>query len=447
MPRVVSSIALPPQPTPDRVKVLHIITNFTTGAGGNTLLSAIGMDADRYEVFVASSPGGEFWDRAEAAGIKTRRLSGFVREVAPLKDLSVLFQLIRLIRRERFSIVHTHTTKAGFLGRMAARLCGTPVVVHTFHAFSFHDFMDVRVRRAYMVLERLMRPLTHEFLAVAPRVARQAVEYRLARPGQVSVAPSAVELSDVAFEPDESVRHEFAIASSAPLIGTVGRILYQKAPLDFVRMAALVAEHRPDACFMMVGDGPMTSDVRAEAERLGVDLILTGFRDDAPRLAGAFDVFVMPSLYEGLGRALTEALACGRPVVASAVNGVPDLVRPGETGLLANPGDPEAVARCVLWLLDHPVEAKRMGRQGRAAVLELFKPEHMCAVLDETYSRLLGVPSVAGDDLGHDEESRRSAAFELTSLAAELQSSKQDRVLRPRAVGRHRSRRREGGAG
>jgi glycosyltransferase involved in cell wall biosynthesis len=443
MPRVVSSIALPPQPAPDRVKVLHVITNFTTGAGGNTLLSAIGMDTDRYEVFIASSPGGEFWDRAEAAGVKTRRLPGFVREIAPLKDLSVLFQLIRLIRRERFSIIHTHTTKAGFLGRIAARLCGTPVVVHTFHAFSFHDFMDARVRRTYMLLERLMRPLTDEFLAVAPRVARQAVEYRLARPGQVSVAPSAVELSDLAFEPDPTVRHELAIAPSAPLIGTVGRIMHQKAPLDFVRMAAVVAEHRPDARFIMVGDGPMTSEVLAEAERTGVDLVLTGFRDDAPRIAGAFDVFVMPSLYEGLGRALTEALACGCPVVASAVNGVPDLVRPGETGLLAEPGDPHAVARCVLWLLDHPVEARRMGRQGRAGVLELFKPEHMCAVLDETYSRLLGVPAPAPDDLDREE---RSATIGTFDLAAVDPQSQPERALQARSVGRRRSRR-EGGTG
>ena len=446
MPRVVSSIALPPQPVPDRIKVLHVITNFTTGAGGNTLLSAMGMDTDRYEVFIASSPGGEFWDRAEAAGVKTRRLVGFVREIAPLKDLSVLFQLIRLIRRERFSIVHTHTTKAGFLGRVAARLCGTPVVVHTFHAFSFHDFMDARVRRTYMLLERLMRPFTDEFLAVAPRVARQAVEYRLARPGRVSVAPSAVELSDLPFEPDGSVRREFAIPPTAPLIGTVGRIMYQKAPLDFVRMAALVAERRPDARFIMVGDGPMTGEVRAAAERAGIDLILTGFRDDAPRITCACDVFVMPSLYEGLGRALTEALASARPVVASAVNGVPDLVRPGETGLLAEPGDPEAVARCVLWLLDHPVEAKRMGRQGRAAAVEVFKPEHMCAVLDDTYSRLLGLPAPASGDLAGEELSRTGTTLDLASVAMEPQPAQPDRVLRARPVGRRRPRH-GGGAG
>jgi glycosyltransferase involved in cell wall biosynthesis len=207
-----------------------------------------------------------------------------------------------------------------------------------------------------------------------------------------------------------------------------------------------VSEQRPDARFIMVGDGPMTDDVRAEADRAGVDLILTGFRTDAPRIAGAFDVFVMPSLYEGLGRALTEALACGCPVVASAVNGVPDLVRPGETGLLAEPGDPEAVAKCVLWLLDHPLEARRMGRQGRAGVLELFKPELMCAVLDETYSRLLGVPAPAQDDLYRDERSRSSGAFDLASVAVEPQSSPTDRMLRARPVGRRRPRR-EGGAG
>jgi glycosyltransferase involved in cell wall biosynthesis len=149
--------------------------------------------------------------------------------------------------------------------------------------------------------------------------------------------------------------------------------------------------------------------VSREAARAGVDLILTGFRNDAQRIARAFNVFVMPSLYEGLGRALTEALGSGRPVVASAVNGVPDLVRPGETGLLAEPGDPEAVATCVGWLLDHPVEAKRMGQQGRRAVLELFQPSHMCRMLDETYSRLLGIP-VATLDVDDGERTRRNGS-------------------------------------
>src|SRR4029078_1159002 len=135
----------------------------------------------------------------------------------------------------------------------------------------------------------------------------------------------------------------------------------------------------------------------------------------------------------GLGRALTEALGSGRPVVASAVNGVPDLVRPGEPGLVAEPEDPEAVARCVLWLLDHPLEAKRMGRQGRAAVLELFQPDHMCAVLDETYSRLLGIPSTMRADVDTHRRRARNGDVEVRALNVEHLLPHHDPVEKPTA--------------
>jgi glycosyltransferase involved in cell wall biosynthesis len=157
-------------------------------------------------------------------------------------------------------------------------------------------------------------------------------------------------------------------------------------------MAAQVARTHPATRFVMVGEGPLEEQVRQEADRLGVAVQLTGFRGDAPRLAADLDVFVISSLYEGLGRALTEALGTGRPVVATAVNGVPDLVTPGATGLLAPPAEPEALADCVRWMLDHPAEARRLGEQGRARVLATFEPAVMCRLLDRGYSRLLGLP-------------------------------------------------------
>jgi glycosyltransferase involved in cell wall biosynthesis len=388
---------LPPQPTLPPVKVLHVITKFSTGAGGNTLLSATGMDPNQYEVWVAGSTRGPawehpLWERGEQEGLKTFRLARLDERIRPLNDLVVLLQLVRFIRRERFTVVHTHTAKGGFLGRVAAGLCRTPVVVHTFHSFSFHDYMRPSRRRAYLFLERLMRGLTDQFLAVSPSVAREAVERRLAFPGTVSVVPSAVELAEIPARPNRSLRLELGIPEDAPLIGTVGRLDFQKAPLDFVRMAARVAAKRPTARFVMVGDGPLIDDVRREARRLGVDIVLTGFRNDAVEIAASFDVFVISSLYEGLGRALTEALASGRPVVATAVNGVPDLVTPGATGLLAPPDAPDRLADCVIWLLEHPDDARRMGRRGRAVVLERFDPAIMCELIDETYSRLLGLP-------------------------------------------------------
>lgn len=393
-PRVSPGEALPPQPALPRIKVLHVITRFWAGAGGNTLLSAVGMDAARYEVWVAGVPGGDLWDRARASGVRTVELRGFRHTLTPA-DLLVLWRLVRLIRRERFTIVHTHSAKGGFLGRLAARLCHTPVVVHTFHGLSFHTRMPPGRRAAYRCLERATRRFTHRFLAVAPRVAQEVVEQRLAPPGSVQVVPSAVDLSRIPFDFDVDARRALGVPARAPLVGTVGRIDTQKAPLDFVRMAAMVRAARPDTAFVMVGDGPLAPDVRRLAAELGVEVRLTGYRPDATELVAGLDVFVIASLYEGLGRALTEALAAARPVVATAVNGVPDLVEPGATGLLVSPGDPVGLARAVLWLLDHPEEAAAMGRQGRERVRAAFAPEAMCAAVDDCYRGLLGLPAHA----------------------------------------------------
>jgi glycosyltransferase involved in cell wall biosynthesis len=396
-PPVVDTSRLPFAPDPRRVKVLHVITRFEGGSGGNTLLSAIGMDERRYEVWVAGGPGGPLWERAREAGVTTLEIPSIAERIDLVRDVRALWALTRLMRRERFSLVHTHCSKAGVLGRLAARLSGTPIVVHTFHAFAYHDFMSARRRRAYVLMERLAGHLADRFIAVSPRVAREAVEMRLARPGSVLVVPSSVEHDDIPDEPAPALRRDLGLRDDVPVVGTVGRLVFQKAPLDFVRMAAHVARERPDVRFVMVGDAsdesaPMDQATRREARRLGVDVLFTGYRSDAPRVAALFDVFVISSLYEGLGRSLTEAMASGRSVVATAVNGVPDLIEPGSTGLLAPPGRPDLIAACVLWLLDHPQEARRMGRQARARVRSLLDPGAMCRMLDREYSDLLGLP-------------------------------------------------------
>ncbi|MES5817996.1 glycosyltransferase [Streptomyces sp. RG80] len=390
-PRVASATQLPEAPTLPRIKVLHVITRFVTGAGGNTLMSAEGMDPDRYEVWIAGVPGGELWERARTAGIRTVEMPGFRHTLHPT-DLLVLVRLTRLIRRERFTVVHTHSAKGGFLGRVAARACRTPVVVHTFHGVSFHPYMSRRRRMLYRFLERATRRFTHCFLAVAPRVAEQAVEERLAPPGRVRVVPSAVDLTHIPQRFDPAARRMLGVPRAAALIGTVGRVDTQKAPLDFVRMAAAIRAEHPDTAFVMIGDGPLEDEVRLLAAELGVDLTVTGHRGDAHRLVAGLDVFAITSLYEGLGRALTEALAAARPVVATAVNGVPDLVEHGATGLLVAPADPDAAARAVGWLLDHPDQAAAMGRQGCRRVRAAFAPQTMCADVDACYRDLLGLP-------------------------------------------------------
>ena len=243
----------------------------------------------------------------------------------------------------------------------------------------------------FLFVERRLRAVTSGFVAVSPSVARDAVLARVATPGRTDVAPSAVDLDDIPEDADPSVRAELGIPAGAPLVGTVGRLDAQKAPLDFVRMAAKVRERHPDARFVMVGEGELASEARALAGQLEVPLLLTGFRPDAARVASAFDVYVVSSLYEGVGRGVTEAMASGRPVVATAVDGVVDLVSPGATGLLAPARAPEELAEGVCWMLDHPVEAAEIGAQARDRVRQLFTQERMCAVLDDVYSQLLGL--------------------------------------------------------
>ncbi|MET7474051.1 glycosyltransferase [Streptomyces sp. NPDC005648] len=397
--QVAPAATLPTPPVLPRIKVLHVITRFEAGAGGNTLLSAEGMDPERYEVWIAGVPGGEFWERARAAGLHTVQIPGFRHTLTPT-DLLVLRRLVRLIRHERFTVVHTHSGKGGFLGRTAARWCRTPVVVHTFHGFSFHPYMSRGRRTAYRWLERATRRFTHRFLAVAPRVAQEAVEERLATPGRIHVVPSAVDLGHIPERFDPTARRALGVPPETALVGTVGRVDHQKAPWNFVRMAAAIRAERPGSAFVMIGDGPLLDETRKLAAELDIDVIFTGHRADASWLVAGLDVFVTTSLYEGLGRALTEALATARPVVATAVNGVPDLVEHGATGLLVPPADPQEEARAVGWLLDHPREAAEMGRQGRRRVRTSFEPQAMCAAVDACYRELLGLPPLPEPSAG-----------------------------------------------
>ena len=409
---------LPPHPDTGRIKVVHVVTKLWGGAGENTLLSAIGMDRDRYETWIVACPGGHLWARAREAGVHTVELPEFHETISPRADLKALFSLVRLFRREGFTIVHTHMAKAGFLGRFAARIAHVPVVLHTFHAFGFHDFMKASRRRFYIALERFASRFAHMHIAVAPRMAREAVDKRLVRPGSICSVVSSVDLDGIPDRVDNTLRDELGIPAGRPIVGTVGRIVPQKAPFDFVRMARLVRRSHPEAVFVMIGSGEFEHDgldrqVREEAERLGVDVIFTGFRDDAPLLAAGFDVFVITSLYEGLGRSLTEALASGRPVVATAVYGVPDLITHGSTGLLATAGESHSIAQSVAWLLEHPKEARLMGAQGRTRVRSMFSPENMCGALDELYMRLLGE---ASPDDGI-EQNHRVISLELDAAA------------------------------
>ena len=394
--------------TERRTRVLHVITHLDNGgAQANTLLSVAGLDRSRYRVDLAAGPGVLESEAAESAD-RLVVLPYFRRSLYSLGDLRAAASLLRLAGD--YDVVHTHGSKAGILGRLAARARRVPAVLHTVHGFPVHDYMPPLKRRLLLALERAAGRCTDRIVCVCEANVTEALTLGIARPEQVRVVVSGVPSELVRSGSGDRVRAELGIPADVPVVGTITRLMEQKAPLDFVAAARRVVEADLEVHVVMVGDGPLRDQVTAAAAGIP-RLHLLGFRTDVPDVLAMLDVVAFSSLWEGLGRALTEAVLAGKPVVATAVNGVPDLIVPGATGLLATPGDPAALADCVLWLLDHPAEARGMGDAGSRWVRWMFDPARMCALIDQTYCRLLGLP-------GPDAEAPLPLASQLDHLPA-----------------------------
>ena len=317
-------------------------------------------------------------------------MPSLVRPIRPAVDARAVVELAALFGRERYEVVHTHSSKAGLVGRLAARLAGTRLVVHTIHGFPFNDqTLSPRVRRALLWSERLAARITHRLIAVAGPNAAEAERRGIAPAAEVEVIHSGVDLRRFDDPPRrDEARRRLGLPPDGPVVGTVGRLSACNAPEVFVAAARRVLEERPEATFVAVGDGELATSTRAAAD--GEERIrLVGHRDDVPSILPAFDAFVFPIRWGGLGRALTEAMIRGLPVVASEVNGVPEVVEHERTGLLVRPDDVEGIAGAVVRLLDDPALARRLGEAARDRVVPAFGADVMVERIAALYEREL----------------------------------------------------------
>lgn len=371
------------------IRVAQVVTRFIAGAGGVALRGALALDPDLYEVTILSGEGGPLLARAEAAGMHVVRLQHMRPEISPRHDWLGLAELEEQLSLGSFDVVHTHSSKAGTLGRIAARRTGA-AAVHTFHGFPFHPFQHWPRRAAYVAIERRLARITDRFLAIGSEVAAEAVRLGIAPPDRVLSVASAIDSAIPPAGPASrrAARELLGIAPETPLVGTVGRIDVQKAPED---MLAAFAALPGAPSFVWIGDGPLRPRLeRAVARRRLQDrFLILGERQDVARLLPGLDVFAMASLYEGLPCALVEAMRCGIPAVATAVNSVPDVIQPGRTGLLAPPHAPVALARAIEHLLAHRDHAQTMAAAARGIVEHQFDAELLGRDLMETYEGAL----------------------------------------------------------
>jgi glycosyltransferase involved in cell wall biosynthesis len=380
-----------------RRPVAVVITRLQAGAGGVALRGALALDPERYEVTIVTGGCGAGADsdgsgdgmlaRATAAGLTVLRVPELVSPISPGNDRRALRRLCELMARGGYEVVHTHSAKAGALGRLAAERAGTPRVVHTFHGFPFHEFQSRPRRAAYVGIERYLARRTDIFLAVGGAVAAEAVRRGIAVPERIRVINPAIEPSAGPAGPAAraAARSRLGVPIGCKVVGTVGRVDYQKAPESFVD--AIAGLDRDDVFAIWIGDGPMREEIEARAVRRGLQgrFLCTGHRDDVPELLPGLDVFAMASRYEGLPCAVAEAMAAGLPVVATAVNAVPDVVIPGDTGLLVSPERPRQLAAAISHLLNEPAEAARMAGAGRLLIAGKFAPSSLAPILEAAY--------------------------------------------------------------
>jgi glycosyltransferase involved in cell wall biosynthesis len=384
--RLESTAAFRPATRP--LAVAQVITKLTAGAGGVALRGAAALDAREYQTTIFTAEGSSLIDVAEDAGLEVVRLRHMARGrgVYPWTDAQGLRELAAHLRSGEFDLVHTHSSKAGALGRLAARRAGVPAVVHTFHGFPFHEFQPLAVRRSLLAAERRLSRITDYFLTAGTMVAADAVRLGLAAPERVRAIAVPVDAAIPPVTPARRVhaRNQLGIPGGARVIGTAARLSGQKAPLDMVKAVALL---RPDVHMVWIGDGELRAKTERSLRRAGLEgrFVLAGERSDVPTLLPALDVFVMSSLYEGLPCAIVEAMTCGIPVVATAVNSVPEIVVPGRTGLLAPPRDPVMLARALTYMLEHPATANRMARAARTRIGRDFRPDVHGRDLAEAY--------------------------------------------------------------
>jgi glycosyltransferase involved in cell wall biosynthesis len=378
------------------LRVLHVITRMMIGgAQENTMLSCALIDPTLYPSTLLTGPEtgleGSLHNEAAARGVHVIVEPSLVRRISPWHDLVATLRLRRVMRDGRYDIVHTHSSKAGILGRIAARFAGVPVIVHTAHGWGFNDHQPWYLYWLYVVLERVCAPFTGAIIVVGAPNREKGLALGIGRPEQYRLIRSGIEVQvyrDVRVSRDDA-RRRLGLPRDAFVIGSVGRLEGQKAPLDLLAAFVPVAAERPETHLVYVGDGFWRGELEAAIARAGLQgrVHLAGLRRDVPELLRAFDVFALASRWEGLPRVFPQAMAAGLPIVATRVDGAPDAVTPGENGWLVEVGDTAAMSRCLRALACDPAMARRMGAAGRARVDE-FAVERMVEALAELYATL-----------------------------------------------------------
>jgi glycosyltransferase involved in cell wall biosynthesis len=370
-----------------KIKVLQMIDRPSLG-GGQTALLLLAENLDRglFDVAVASAAGGPLVDRAEERGLW--HLGVPLEKKIALRSVG---KIAAILEENNVDIVHTHGGYAGLYGRWAARRCRTPVIVHTLHGIHYLRYRNPAVRQLFMNLERRCSRFTDRLILVSHADLGRAIKHRLAPQDRMVVILNGIALPEsLSAESREIKRRELNLEPGRPVVGTVARLHRQKGILYLLHAAPMIMERFPEARIVVVGDGPLGRRLRRRARALGLGdrVLFLGARTDAREVMALFDIFVLPSLWEGLPLVLVEAAALGKPIVSTAVDGANEVIDDGKTGVLVPPRAPHAIAEAVIALLADRTKASRLAERAKAVIPARFPLQRMIEQTQTLYLKL-----------------------------------------------------------
>ncbi|KAA3617970.1 MAG: glycosyltransferase family 1 protein [Calditrichaeota bacterium] len=377
-----------------KIKVIHIITHLHVGgAQDNTLLTVERHDRKKIDVTLMCAPDGYWVERAQKIpDLRLVFIDKLTRPIHPISDISAFFQIYSHLKKEGYDIVHTHSSKPGFLGRIAAKMAKVPIVVHTIHGFPFHDFMSPVLRRFFTYLEKQCAKLSDKMITVSNLNLKKAVQLQIAPAEKFTNIYSGIDFCNFDKKVDcNKKRAELGIPDDHFIVGMIGRQSKQKSPWNLIKAAPAILKAHPKTCFVSVGSGELFKDMQklVNTMNLSEKFIFLGQRHDIAELLQIFDVYTLPSQWEGLGRSLTEAMYLKKAIVASDVEGVPELVEDGKTGLLVPPNNPALLAESIISLLANQKKREQLGANAHNRVKEDFQAAKMVDDIENLYEECL----------------------------------------------------------
>ena len=373
----------------DKIQILYVIDALEFGGGerGFSQLST-GLNKERFKTYLAAHPGSKLEEMA-----KRENVPFFPIDMDRKANFKTIAQLSRIINQNRIHIVHSMGARADFFARMAVRkLPGTSLVCTVAMPVEGFDIGFIR-KIVYKIADRFSSRYVTQFIAVSKAIKEQLVRRRNIHSDRITVVYNGVELDQYnqSMNASEKIRHSLGITDDYPIIGSIGRLVYQKGYFHFLQAAKQVYEQKKYVRFVIVGHGPEEDNLKSMAKSLGISHVCTfaGLRRDVPELLSAFDVFVLSSVLEGLPRVVIEAMAMGRPIVATDIDGVREELEEGVTGLLVPPENSDALAKSIIHLLVDKDKSFQMGINARRVAEEKFGVDIMLKKVEKVYEELL----------------------------------------------------------